>query len=79
MKCIIQAMKETEFKPRPKWWGFVFKEKRFLMRYGHCLAIFSKDEVLFKAWETVTDKRGVEFAIKYFKDENNNNSSSRRK
>lgn len=62
-------MSETEFKPRPKWWGCVIDGKRFLMRYGHCLAIFSDTEVLFTQWETITDKNGVKFAIKYFKDE----------
>ena len=75
MKCIIKAMSETEYKPRARWWGFTHEGKRYLMRYGHCLAIFS-DKVLYMNYETITDKRGVEFAIKYFKNESNNNRSS---
>lgn len=36
------------------------------MRYHHCFAVFSDSEVLHASFETVTDKRGVEFAIKHF-------------
>ena len=68
MKVIIKAMNETEFKPRPKWWGFIHKGKRYLCRYNHIFAIFSDKEVLFKDYQTRTDKAGVEFAIKYFKE-----------
>lgn len=66
MKNIIKAMGETEFRPRPKWWGFVNDGKRYLCRYSHCFAIFSKDKVLHYDYETITDKRGVDFAVKYF-------------
>jgi hypothetical protein len=66
MKCIIKAMQETEFKPRAKWWGFVKDDTRYLCRYDHLFAIFSKDEVIYKSYQTITDKRGVEFAVKYF-------------
>ena len=31
-------------------------------------AVFSKDAVLYANWETKTDKAGVLFAIKYFKE-----------
>jgi hypothetical protein len=71
MKVIIKAMNETEFKPRPKWWGFVKDGKRYLCRYNHIFAIFSKTKVLFYEWETRTDKAGVEFAIKYFNENKN--------
>ena len=65
-------MSETEFKPRPKWWGFVDDGKRYLMRYSHCFAIFSRDKVLYSNYETITDKRGVEFALKYFEENKKN-------
>jgi len=68
MKNIIKAMEEKDFKPRPKWWGFVNGHKRYLCRYNHCFAIFSRYKVLYYNYETITDKRGVEFAIKYFND-----------
>lgn len=63
-------MTETEYKPRAKWWGFVKDGKRYLCRYNHCFAIFSKTKVLYSHYETITDKRGVEFAIKYFNQQN---------
>ena len=66
MKCIIKAMQETEFKPRAKWWGFVEGGKRYLCRYNHVFAVFSDKEVIQATYETITDKRGVEFAVKYF-------------
>lgn len=70
MNVIIKAMKETEYKPRAKWWGFLVgtnsRKKRYLMRYHHCFAVFSKDAVLYANWETKTDKAGVVFAIEYF-------------
>jgi hypothetical protein len=67
MKNITKAMNETEFKPRAKWWGFTDGNgKRYLCRYYHVFAIFSKTKVLFSTYETRTDKAGVEFAIKYF-------------
>lgn len=68
MNVIIKAMKETKYKPRAKWWGFVSGANRYLMRYHHCFAVFSKDAVLYANWETKTDKAGVLFAIKYFKE-----------
>ena len=73
MKCIIKAMSETELKPREKWWGFVSKTDgyRYLCRYNHIFAVFSSTEVIYSSYETITDKRGVEFAIKYFKTKNN--------
>lgn len=69
MKVIIKAMNETEFKPRAKWWGFVKDGKRYLCRYNHIFAVFSKSKVLFSDWQTRTDKAGVEFAIKYFNEQ----------
>lgn len=38
------------------------------MRYHHRFAVFSANEVLFSDFETKTDKTGVEFALKYFKE-----------
>ena len=61
-------MNETEFRPRAKWWGFVKEGKRYLCRYNHVFAVFSDKEVLFSNYETRTDKAGVEFALKYFKE-----------
>ena len=61
-------MNQTEFKPRAKWWGFVKEGKRYLCRYNHVFAVFSDKEVLFSNYETRTDKAGVEFALKYFKE-----------
>lgn len=68
MVAIIKAMGETKFKPRAKWWGYVKDGKRYLMRYHHNFAIFSATEVLFSNAETRTDKAGVNFALKYFKE-----------
>jgi len=59
-------MNETEYRPRAKWWGFVAGDFRYLMRYHHTFAIFSKERVLWAAYETKTDKQGVEFALRYF-------------
>lgn len=61
-------MNETEYRPRAKWWGFVKDNRRFLCRYSHIFAIFDliKKEVIYSDYETITDKRGVLFAIKYF-------------
>lgn len=38
------------------------------MRYGHCFAVFllAPRAVLAASYETVTDRRGVEFAIRHF-------------
>jgi hypothetical protein len=68
MKCIIKAMQETEYKPRKKWWGYVSSTNgcRYLCRYNHIFAVFSNNETLYHNYETVTDKRGVLFAINYF-------------
>ena len=68
MKAIEKAMNETEFKPRPRWWGFVNSGKRFLCRYNHVFACFDLESkrVEWAKYETITDKRGVLFAIKYF-------------
>ena len=66
MKCIIKAMNETKYKPRPKWWVYVENGKRFLCRYNHVFSIFSETEVLWYGYQTKTDKAGVLFAIKYF-------------
>jgi hypothetical protein len=77
MKVIIKAMNETEFKPRAKWWGFVKNGKRYLCRYNHIFAVFSKDKVIFSSWETRTDKAGVEFAIKYFNENVNKNEKGK--
>jgi regulation of enolase protein 1 (concanavalin A-like superfamily) len=68
MKNIIKAMSEKTYKPRPKWWGFVKDGHRYLMRYHHCFAIFTQNEVVYYNYETITDKRGVMFAIKYFEE-----------
>jgi hypothetical protein len=78
MKCIVKAMNETEYKPRAKWWGFVIGDFRYLCRYNHIFCVFSKTKVIYSHHETVTDKAGVNFAIKYFnenlkKEENGNN------
>lgn len=59
-------MSQTEFRPQPKWWGYVKANKRYLMRYHHCMAIFSGKELLYTFSETITDKKGVAFAIKHF-------------
>lgn len=61
-------MSETEYKPRKRWWGFVDTDgTRYLMRYHHVLAAFSDSKILFARYQTITDKRGVQFAIKHFK------------
>lgn len=38
------------------------------MRYHHCLAVFSvhPKNVLMAVYQTATDRRGVEFAIKHY-------------
>jgi hypothetical protein len=66
MQNIIKAMNETEFKPRAKWWGFVKDGKRYLCRYQHMFLVCDKDKILYSNSETVTDKRGVNYAIKYY-------------
>lgn len=66
MKNIIKALSETEYKPRAKWWGFVKDGKRYLCRYNHVFFVADKDNIHYAHWETVTDKRGVQFAIKYY-------------
>jgi hypothetical protein len=77
MKCIVKAMSETEYKPRAKWWGFVSVKNgyRYLCRYNHVFVVFSNTDVLYSNYETITDKRGVDFSIKLFQeqkiDENN--------
>jgi hypothetical protein len=65
MKCIIKAMNEDS-KPKKRWWGFLKDNKRYLCRYNHILAIFSKTKILYYNYETKTDKTGVMFAINYF-------------
>ena len=66
-------MNETEYKPRAKWWGYVEGNYRFLCRYHHVFAIFelTKGAEMFcrplKGIEKRTDKAGIDFAIKYFK------------
>jgi len=67
MKCIDQALRETEFRPRAKWWGFVRDGRRYLMRYHHTIAIFSRTEVLYTWAETKTDKAGLTYALTVFK------------
>jgi hypothetical protein len=76
LKCIVKAMNETEYNPRPKWWGYVKDGKRYLMRYNHNFAIFSDTEVEYSDYETVTDKKGVESAIKYFNEKQKKKMSS---
>ena len=68
MQIIRNAMHETEFKPRGKWWGFVKDNYRYLCRYNHIFACFDlkKNRVVYAKYETITDKRGVEFAVQYF-------------
>lgn len=68
MKCIIKAMGETEYRPRAKWWGYVQQGKRYLMRYHHCFAIFSNEQILKATYQTVTDKAGVQYAVKMHKE-----------
>jgi hypothetical protein len=53
------------------------KGKRYLCRYNHIFAVFSKDKVIFSSWETRTDKAGVEFAIKYFNENVNKNEKGK--
>lgn len=65
MKVIVKALKETEFKPRKKWWGFVKDGRRFLCRYHHIMAIFENNQPVYTFHETRTDKAGVHFAVKY--------------
>lgn len=68
MKCIIQALSETEFNPRAKWWGYVDENNlRHLMRYHHRWAVFSQSRILYYNYENKTDKAGVLFAIHHFK------------
>jgi hypothetical protein len=71
MQNIIKAMNETEFKPRAKWWGFVKDGKRYLCRYQHMFLVCDKDKILYSNYETVTDKRGVNYAIKYYNENKN--------
>ena len=66
MKNITKALQETEYKPRAKWWGFVKDGKRYLCRYNHIFFVCDKNEILYVDYETRTDKVGVEFAIKYY-------------
>jgi len=66
MKCIITAMQEKEYRPRAKWWGYVKDDKRYLMRYHHCIAVFSHGKVLYTFSETKTDKAGLSFALDYY-------------
>ncbi len=66
MKCIEKAMNENSKKPKNGWWGFCKDDKRYLCRYHHIFAIFSKDELLDFHYETRTDYAGVMYAIKYF-------------
>lgn len=65
MTCIVQALEETEFKPRKRWWGFVANGRRYLMRYSHCMLVADKGSILYTWHETKTDKLGVEFAIRH--------------
>ena len=65
MKVIIKALNETEYKPRKKWWGFVRNGLRYLCRYNHIMCIFEGKKLVYKFYETKTDKVGVEFAIKH--------------
>lgn len=66
MKVIIKAMNDIKYRPRKGWWGFVKDDKRYLCRYNHVFIVFSENEILFKNYETTTDKAGVNFAINYF-------------
>jgi hypothetical protein len=64
-------MNETEFKPRAKWWGFVKDGKRYLCRYQQMFLVCDKDKIVYSNYETVTDKRGVNYAIKYYNENKN--------
>lgn len=67
MKCIEKALTEKKYKPRPKWWGFVKDEYRFLCRYSHLMCIFKDGKPIYIYQETKTDKIGVKYAIEYMK------------
>lgn len=69
MKCIETAMSETKLLPRARWWGFVYDDNRFLMRYSHCLAIFDTKTLTvdYAAYETKTDRDGVVTALTHWK------------
>ena len=71
MKTIIKALSETKYNPRPKWWGFVKDDLRFLCRYNHIMCIFVNGVPIYVYEETKTDKIGVKFAINYIKNEFN--------
>ena len=68
MKCIIAALAEKECRPRAKWWGYLKDGRRYLMRYHHCLAIFTADEVVRAVFETRTDKAGVLCALRLWEE-----------
>lgn len=67
MKAIVKALSETEYKPRPKWWGFRKGNRQFLCRYNHIIAVFENNEPIYTFYETRTDKAGLLFAINYLK------------
>ena len=70
MKCIIKALSEKEFKPRKGWWGFQDEEgARYLMRYGHTMLILHNSRVLYCFYQTITDRRGVYFAVEHYRKE----------
>ena len=73
MKCILRALEENRRTPRQGWWGFEEGGHRYLMRYHHRLAVFALDPkaVLYAAYETRTDRRGVEWAINHFMSDDN--------
>ncbi len=71
MKAIVKALSEKQFRPRAKWWGFQKDGKQILCRYHHVMAIFENGNPTYLFSETRTDKAGVNFAVKYMKDECN--------
>ena len=69
MKVILHALEENIDKPQPRWWGIEKGNVRCLMRYGEMLLAWNihTKKILHKEMCTITDKRGIAFAINYLK------------
>lgn len=65
MKVILSALYETEYRPRAGWWGYADEHYNYLMRYNHKMMVWLPGWVLSTYAETVSDKRGIEFARNY--------------
>jgi len=69
MKSIVEALRQTEYRPRKRWWGFKKDGLQYLCRYNHVMCVFDPSgDLLYKYQLTRTDKAGVEFAIKHVKE-----------